>query len=331
MPFVTEKAAYTVTGTTHGGVNQDSHVLFEGKMEPFGTVIIAAVFDGHSPGGERAAQTAAEELVDTFMQACRGQGALVECWQHLLSAPDQFTKQLFQHLHERIVAQYADWPAEYSYFQGAQEHRFAREDSEQWGQLLHRQDGHVAPLDYGCTASVAVFVQEGADVKMVAGNCGDSPIAIAKCNQPDTDDGLKLTYISRRHTLRLDAESSRVKAHNLNRATVTHDHYLSVNEPMLRGHQVQISRSLGHKQLQQYGITWEPDTLVRTLNSEEVFAVVVVSDGVTDSLRRADVLDILASTTTAEDAAQQLAADSHARSVSQASRSDDCTAVVVCL
>jgi hypothetical protein len=56
---------------------------------------------------------------------------------------------------------------------------------------------------------------------------------------------------------------------------------------MLRSHQVQVSRSLGHKQLVQYGITWEPDTLVRTLDPEQAFAVVVLSDGVTDSLRRA--------------------------------------------
>jgi hypothetical protein len=33
-----------------GGVNQDSHVLFEGQLQPFGTVVLAAVFDGHSPG-----------------------------------------------------------------------------------------------------------------------------------------------------------------------------------------------------------------------------------------------------------------------------------------
>ena len=56
---------------------------------------------------------------------------------------------------------------------------------------------------------------------------------------------------------------------------------------MLKSHQVQVSRSLGHKQLVEYGITWEPDTLVRTLDPDQAFAVVVLSDGVTDSLRRA--------------------------------------------
>eukprot|EP00045_Choanoeca_perplexa_P008792 m.82648 g.82648 ORF g.82648 m.82648 type:complete len:180 (-) comp14625_c1_seq1:1439-1978(-) len=152
-----------------------------------------------------------------------------------------------------------------------------------------------------------------------------------RCNQPDAEDGLVLNYISRRHTLRLEAERSRVKAHNLNRAIVTEDFYLAVNDPMLKSHQVQVSRSLGHKQLEPYGITWEPDTLVRTLDPEQVFAIVVLSDGVTDSLRRAAILDVLASTTTADEAASQLVKDSHAESVAVVSKSDDCTAVVVCL
>jgi hypothetical protein len=78
----------------------------------------------------------------------------------MLKRPDQFMKALFKHLHTTITDTYATWPSEYTYVSGDQEHRFVRQDDERWGQLLHRHDGHVAPLDYGCTASVAVFVKD---------------------------------------------------------------------------------------------------------------------------------------------------------------------------
>ena len=55
-----------------GGVNQDSFVLQRGEIEGLGVVVVAAVFDGHSPGGEHAARTAALFLRNSF------EGALID-------------------------------------------------------------------------------------------------------------------------------------------------------------------------------------------------------------------------------------------------------------
>jgi hypothetical protein len=59
-----------------GRVNQDAHVLEHGLLPSVGRVTLAAVFDGHSPGGEFAADTARTALIASFHAACAGQGRL---------------------------------------------------------------------------------------------------------------------------------------------------------------------------------------------------------------------------------------------------------------
>ena len=93
---------------------------------------------------------------------------------------------------------------------------------------------------------------------------------------------------------------------------------------------MQISRSLGHKHLGRYGIVPTPDCYVRLVDPNDTFALLVATDGVTDGLRKAAVLDVLACTVTAAEAASRLCEDAHAASLLKSGRSDDCTAVVLC-
>lgn len=103
-----------------------------------------------------------------------------------------------------------------------------------------------------------------------------------------------------------------------------------MDDEVMAQHQVQTSRSLGHRHLARYGVIPDPDIYVRMLDRESCFAVCVLSDGITDGLRKSAMIDILAQTKSAEDAARQLVRDAHANSVADRSKSDDCTAIVLC-
>ena len=104
-------------------------------------------------------------------------------------------KALFKHLHTSITDTYATWPSEYTYVSGDQEHRFVRQDDERWGQLLHRHDGHVAPLDYGCTASVAIFVKEKhSELLRILGNALHLILVPPPCS--DSDGGRQLRRLT---------------------------------------------------------------------------------------------------------------------------------------
>lgn len=105
---------------------------------------------------------------------------------------------------------------------------------------------------------------------------------------------------------------------------------MAADDPLLAQHQVQTSRSLGHRHLSKYGVVSDPDIYVRVLDRETCFAVCVLSDGITDGMRMTTILDVVATAKDAESAAQRLVRDAHATSVALRSKSDDCTAVVLC-
>lgn len=110
------------------------------------------------------------------------------------------------------------------------------------------------------------------------------------------------------------------------------DNYLIVaDDAALSQHQVQTSRSLGHRHLSRYGVSYEPDIYVCQLDRTSCFAVCLLTDGITDGLSKSAILDVLASCEHPSDAAGQLTRDAHAASVALTGNSDDCTAVVLCL
>ncbi|EDQ84777.1 uncharacterized protein MONBRDRAFT_12489 [Monosiga brevicollis MX1] len=329
-------------GRPNASVNQDSYFLTSGRLAGVGRFSLAAVFDGHSPGGERASQCAADTLNKIVGAAVRREADRLpelvanhrlELWEHVAHEPDTLLKAIFKRLHTAIIDDYAQWPAEYEYTQGGQLHRFARLDHPKWGQCIVRHDGHTSPLDYGTTAAIALLLHLSDDRMMFAcAHAGDSLVALARCNQPLKADGLDLGYVTRRHNLHSADERERVASVLGQRGHVTEDHYLAIDdEADLRAHQVQISKSLGHKQLSAYGVSFEPDCYVRVLDADETFAILVVSDGITDGLKRDVILDVLARTATAQEAAQQLCDDAHANNMLAVNSSDDCTAVLLCL
>lgn len=107
------------------------------------------------------------------------------------------------------------------------------------------------------------------------------------------------------------------------------DFYLAAaDDPALAQHQVQTSRSLGHKHLSHYGIVPDPEIRVMRLDDSGV-AVCVLSDGITNSMPKGAILDILAHAHDASEVSSRLVRQAHEKSVQIHHDSDDCTAVVV--
>eukprot|EP00966_Prymnesium_polylepis_P307666 7110197-Prymnesium_polylepis.1 len=160
------------------------------------------------------------------------------------------------------------------------------------------------PIDFGCTAAVAVLCGR----QLVVGNCGDSAVLLCCASE---DDRLSSRRLSVLHAATEVSELQRIE--EACKGTVRFiDGYLQAIRGSMRGHGLQPTRSLGHAVFADYGVSAAPHVTsmcVDDVGGEEGcngFALVVLSDGVTDLCSDSAILETVAEADAARQAARQL-------------------------
>eukprot|EP00041_Stephanoeca_diplocostata_P023168 m.563489 g.563489 ORF g.563489 m.563489 type:complete len:831 (+) comp22233_c0_seq1:116-2608(+) len=329
-------------GTRHGELNQDScygttvrvpsgggGATGEGDSE----IVICAAFDGHGLLGERAAVAAAAEL-ETL---CNDQSVLEGF------APGNDTSQamvdLFARLHDRVCAEHQRIPRNYSYpgrpGSGTTEFKLQKYDQEptspdgsgaetrKSGLTYRYSSEHMppAPIDFGCTAAVAVVV----GTQAVVGSLGDAGAVVCRSDSDGEPTG---ELISATHTAKDDAEIERIERDFPGKAYFTPDGYLAPLDDDLGQYEVQLTRSFGHALLKDFGITAEPHVHTFDVKETNTFALVLCSDGVTDELQPRDIAERVAQEDSPDASAKTLCQDAQDFCM-ETEKIDDCTAVVL--
>ena len=183
------------------------------------------------------------------------------------------------------------------------------------------------PVDFGCTAAVAVLVCQSR--MLVAGNAGDSIVLL--CSASDYD--LGISSLSMKHAADEDDEARRLESTDGTARIL--DGYLQALRGPLRGHSLQPTRGLGHPLWAAYGISAEPHvstvSISEPIDGRMGFALVVLSDGVSDLLSTEAILETVAETGCARGAARALVDEAVALAnvSSGGADRDDATSAVV--
>ena len=275
VPLMVDCAAYTKAGT-HTAVNQDTvHASAIDAGLTF--VAVASVFDGHGLLGERAASVAAAALpaivaAESWVEepeACMRR--VIAALQTTVIAAHE--PQTLPSTHEHLHATYTLSADGCSYSSDARS-------------ALGGAAGRKFPIDFGCTAAVAVLVPQTST--LIVGNAGDS--AVLLCSASD-DDELFISEVSVKHTASEAAEERRLEVACSSGVARLVDGYLQAIRGELRGHSLQPTRGLGHPAWAAYGVSAEPHVIslsvadgVDGVSGRSGFAIAVLSDGVTDSL-----------------------------------------------
>jgi serine/threonine protein phosphatase PrpC len=303
-------------------VNQDAAFHTTIEVPGHGKAQVAAVFDGHGLLGEVAAEVAVKALEGLTSTLA---------WEEVASAPEAFMTALFEQLNAAVLEAHDSPPAQYAYTSGSTTLHFelkADADPTLGAMYICPEHDYMPPrpIDFGCTAVVAVCLGE----TMVVGNAGDAGGLLLRQNQPDCEDrdGYAVTFFTGKHTASSEAEQARIDRDFPNAAIFTPDGYLAPTDPVLSQYEVQLTRSLGHRLLRQAGVAANPDCFATTLDEAQSFALVICSDGVTDELSEGDILDRVTAAADAKDAALTLVRDAQNYCMDP-DKIDDTTALVL--
>ena len=335
---VQDLAQLSQHGTRHGTLNQDA--AFTCTL-PDATV--AAVFDGHGILGERAASAAVAEL-----QSATGAPGFAAGF---AADPEHAMEVLFEQLQRRVLAAHEDPPATYSYpgkpnsepleFRLADtggalgqppcarpRRAAAGPDRRPAGTVFECTNGpmSLAPIDFGATAAVAVVVGG----RLVVGSIGDAGAVVCYVTDEGEAEG---ELISAHHTASDAEEMERIERDFPGKALFTPDGYLAPLDDVLGQFEVQLTRSLGHAQLGQFGITCTPEVRVVELQPADgrtVAALVLCSDGVTDELQPRDIAQRTMDAPTAAEAAAVLVQEAQDYCMDR-DRVDDCTVALLAI
>ena len=323
-------AAFTKVGT-HTVINQDTAFARHEILAGTARVAVAAVFDGHGLLGEVASQVAAEALPASVASETSWTDQPEDAMRRVMSALQKAV--IDAHDPGTLPKTYVHQAGEKSttYTLSADGRAYVCSTSSAQGMAA----GRSAPVDFGCTAAVAVLVLQTRT--LVIGNVGDS--AVLLCSASQTGDELSVSPMSVTHAASEPAEMRRLA---ITCAAGGHarliDGYLQAIRGQLRGHSLQPTRGLGHPVWASYGISCEPHVAsvvvsdsVDGVSDRFAFAVVVLSDGITDVLDETAILDAVAQAESAEVAACTLVEDaaSLADVTTGGSDRDDASAAII--
>jgi serine/threonine protein phosphatase PrpC len=273
---------------------------------------VAGVFDGHGLCGELAAAAAARRLRELCTDPSFNP-------QSFASAPQEAMKGLFAILQEAVIAEHDHAPAAYVYPGHNYTLEFTLKDHNKFGKAYQPKETYMppAPIDFGCTAVVAVICNSFACV----GNAGDAGCVL--CVPRDIEAPARM--LTERHNAQERVEAQRIERDFAGKATITPDGYLAPLDPDLAQYEVQTTRCLGHRLLRAAGITSDP--AVTLVSLREAAALVLVSDGVSDELQPRDIADRVVDVSAGE-GAEALCRDAQEFCMDQ-TKVDDCTVVVL--
>ena len=287
--------------------------LLSSKPEGPKDVCVAGVFDGHGLLGERAASAAAAKL----KEICHRPGFNAKSF---ISKPAESMRELFTELQAAVIAEHDTPPDQYVYPGNNYTLHFVLKKHDHFGKAfwMDSPGAPPAPIDFGCTAVVAVVV----DSFVCVGNAGDASGVL--CLPQDEDAPARV--LTERHNAQERAEAARIERDFAGKAVITPDGYLAPLDPQLSQYEVQTTRCLGHRLLSAAGVSCDPAITCVSLRGAR--ALVLCSDGVSDELQPRDIADRAVAAGSAAEAAATLCSDAQDFCMEQ-EKVDDCTCVVL--
>eukprot|EP00052_Salpingoeca_macrocollata_P015281 m.121699 g.121699 ORF g.121699 m.121699 type:complete len:339 (+) comp19635_c0_seq5:34-1050(+) len=326
MSFVRDAAWFSRTGTRHGDMNQDTGVV-DFLTDSTGAIVawVGAVFDGHGILGETAAASAANALRQCCLASPpKDKHDFRLDVRSLQKEPQAMMNKLFQVLQDAVVQAHTRPPSEveYSDGDGVMQLKLTRRGSK----LFYCTGNERFPVDFGCTAVVAVVLQ--ASRLLIVGNAGDASAFVCESAPGQgLPHDLRLNLVSRKHNPSNPQEQQRVARQCGRKVEFLEDGYMSPRRGDMAATMINLTRSLGHVRLQQYGMSYQPDIHVETLTDAAV-AVLLCSDGITDDLTGTDIAGAVHSADNAHNVGERLAELAHQRCQSP-SDIDDCTVALL--
>lgn len=315
MVGLADIGSFTDAGNRYGDLNQD-YVLVQKAFskdelcdkEGVQQCYVATVLDGHGMLGELIAEKAGHALVDDTCTRAKKNGC------NLLMQPQDKLKgalaSAFEKAHQASLAVYDDPPSCISYpIDGTNKARYTLYRPN--GLPVYRPDSSYNRvcgdrlLECGTTCTMAVVQGD----RLCIANVGDSAAALVSL----VDGDVEARFLTTDHNGRNDEEAQRITRDHGRMARISEDRgYLSVFAGIWAGLELSVTRALGHKHLEAYGVLCEPTVRSVTLQPEDT-CLIIASDGVWDVMDAREaanrVMDVISGGGTAEEAARQLVRD----------------------
>eukprot|EP00878_Enallax_costatus_P026766 GHUV01028757.1.p1 GENE.GHUV01028757.1~~GHUV01028757.1.p1 ORF type:complete len:339 (+),score=67.78 GHUV01028757.1:166-1182(+) len=270
------------------------------------------LYAGHGMLGELVAQHAGQVVVEDVCCRARKNGC------NLLSQPldrlESNLKAAFEKAHQACLSVYDDPPSSITYpYNSTATMRYT----------LYRPNGlpiyrpEVARncmarppacdrlLECGTTCTLAVT--QGDQVALA--NVGDTAAALVSLS----DDDVVAKFLTVDHNGRNEQEAQRIAKQHGKMARISEDRgYLSIFVGMWAGYELSVTRALGHKNLEAFGVLCEPAVTTFQLRPEDT-CLIIASDGVWDVMDSREaanrVMDVVSGGGSAKEAAKQLVQD----------------------
>lgn len=149
---------------------------------------------------------------------------------------------------------------------------------------------YVLLQDFGTTAVLCIYWEE--TQKLMVANCGDSDALIGRWDGASGQLQPNLLAVSDNVACTTNGEQERIRREH-GKKTKFGGGYLSPNDGTYGFHSLAMTRALGHKFLEKYGVTWDPHIRLFQITAEDV-VLVVASDGLFDVVNSKAVLSMAA-------------------------------------
>jgi serine/threonine protein phosphatase PrpC len=246
-------------------------------------IIVSALFfhrEGHGKHGEKASKLASDYFQKN-LRAHLSQGKHVSMREH-----EKTMRNIFEGAHKRILAEYEVLTTlDYDGFTFNLMMTTDRVDF-----YSSPECPYVLLQDFGTTAVVCIYWEE--TQKLMVANCGDSDALIGRWDGATQQIQPNLLAISDNVSCTSNGEQDRIRR-EFGRKTKFGGGYLSPNDTTYGFHSLAMTRALGHKFLEKYGVTWDPHVRFFQITLEDV-VLVVASDGLFDVVNSKAVLSMAA-------------------------------------
>lgn len=269
----------TYAGNRYQGLNQDRllshHVKKLNKTsKEANNIWLWGVFDGHNCLGELAAAACCDSFQKTF--------------NNMIEADRKFDNKgiegLFERAHKCVLELYTKPPLKYT--MGG--NNYVLKTNKQ-GEKIYSINNQERLIDFGTTATVAIFDESTG--QLIIANCGDSEVHLL--SQEEGSEDLVLERLTTNHNAADKSEVQRI-AKSFN-AKFTADGYLAPQNTSHQSYQINITRSIGHQLLFQYGVTYLPSITWHTVDSATHKALIMASDGLWNNLTKDQILETVIS------------------------------------
>jgi len=261
-------------GNRYGKLQQDALVGFT-----YDHVELFVIADGHGLLGEHASSIGIKSFQQRFQQAI----------QKKLPFDNKLINYIFKKAHEDVVAFYDKAPKSYKFGEGKDDVTYTLKAAKNPGECSYYIYGkQERPIDFGATIVMAIVNRETKE--LIVAFAGDSKAVLFSRHESEKD-ALVAEELTVPHNANNRKEVQRVL--RTKRSKFTKDGYLVPDDKALKVHQVQFTRAIGHKILEKFGVTWEPEIRRRYIAEDYDQVLVLASDGLWDNCDCAEVASIL--------------------------------------